>query len=270
MQNSKFIISAVALGAFLGIGAASAADLPMHTKAPVIASPVYDWSGFYIGVNAGGGWNRGDLRADYLPSPSFGLNPTLTSSTGGGVVGGVHAGYNWAVGSGWVAGFEGDFSGASINSSATVIPTLFGTTVPQTSQPTSFSRNLNWLATARARFGYAVKPTLLLYVTGGGAWGSFDYNASFVNIAPGSNNWVAPFSATSSGYVVGGGGEWMVTNNWMVRAEYLYYRLSGKSNLASNPVFPTFPILFSWNATDTHTVRVGLSYKFGGPVVARY
>jgi hypothetical protein len=59
-------------------------------------------------------------------------------------------------------------------------------------------------------------------------------------------------------------------HNWTVRAEYLYYRLSGKSNLATNPVFPAFPILFSWNATDTHTVRVGVNYKFGGPVVARY
>ncbi len=46
--------------------------------------------------------------------------------------------------------------------------------------------------------------------------------------------------------------------------------MSGKSNLATNPVFPPNPILFSWNATDTQTVRVGVSYKFGGPVVAKY
>ncbi|MEH2570471.1 outer membrane protein [Bradyrhizobium sp. AZCC 2289] len=253
------------------IGSASAADQAArpYTKAPPIVSPAYDWSGFYIGVNVGGAWNKGDLRADYLPFPGFGLAPTLTSSQGSGVIGGVHGGYNWAFASKWVLGVEGDYSAADVNSSIRVIP-VSTAGVPDPAQPTSFTRNLKWLASARVRAGYTVVPNVLLYVTGGGAWGGFDYNASFVNTLPGSNNWSNPFSATSSGYVVGGGGEWMLTNNWILRAEYLFYHLSGKSNLANNPAFPTFPILFSWNATDTHVARVGVSYKFGGPVVARY
>jgi outer membrane immunogenic protein len=267
----KRSVLVVAVLAFSTLTAA-AADLPVkapaYKAAPV--APGYDWTGFYVGGHVGGGWNSGNLRADYLPFPDFNVFPTLANSSATGVLGGVQAGYNWQFASRWVLGVEGDFSGTRMNSSLTVVPQQITPPVPTPSQPTTWSRNLNWLATARARLGYTVAPSVLLYATGGAAWGGFNYNASFVNTAPGSNNWANPFSATSSGYVVGGGGEWMLTNNWTVRAEYLYYRLSGKSNLATNPVFPTFPILFSWNATDTHTVRVGVNYKFGGPVVARY
>lgn len=265
-MKKSFIVGAAA--AAILAAPAMAADLPV--KAPAYKAPAYDWTGFYIGGHVGGGRNSGNLRADYLPFPNFNVFPTLANSSATGVLGGVQAGYNWQFASRWVLGVEGDFSGTRMNSSLTVVPQSIIPPVLIPNQPTTWSRNLNWLATARARLGYTVAPAVLLYATGGAAWGGFDYNASFVNTAPGSNNWANPFSATSSGYVVGGGGEWMLTNNWTVRAEYLYYRLSGKSNLATNPTFPTFPILFAWNATDTHTFRVGVNYKFGGPVVARY
>lgn len=273
MINAKWVASvALAASAIVGIGGASAADLAArpYAKAPAMAGPLYDWSGFYIGADVGGAWNRGNLRADYLPFPAFGLDPTLARSEASGVIGGVYGGYNWSFASQWVVGVEGDYSAADANSTITVIPNLAGGGAPLPSQPTTFTRNLKWLATARVRLGYTVAPNALLYVTGGGAWGGFDYNGSFFNPGGASNNWVAPISATSSGYVVGGGGEWMLASNWILRAEYLYHRLSGKSNLATNPGGPSFPILFSWNATDTHVARLGVSYKFGGPAVARY
>ena len=105
-------------------------------------------------------------------------------------------------------------------------------------------------------------PDLLLYATGGFAWGGVNYNASFFNNAGGSNLWQAPFGETQSGYVAGGGAEWMASPHWLLRVEYLFYRLNGTSNLASNPGFPLNPILFTWNSTRTNVVRVGASYKF--------
>ena len=57
MKNSKLVFAAtVAVSATLGIGAASAADMPVkaYTKAPPMVA-MYDWSGFYIGLNGGGG-----------------------------------------------------------------------------------------------------------------------------------------------------------------------------------------------------------------------
>ncbi len=243
---------------------ASAADMP--TKAPVynapVAAPVYNWNGFYIGGHVGVGRNSGDLRADYLPFPAFDVFPTLANSSATGVLGGVQAGYNWQFAPHWVLGAEGDYSRTRMNSSLTAIPQQIAPPIPRPDQPTTWSRNLTWLASARARLGYTVTPNVLLYGTGGAAWGGFDYNASFVNTAVGSNNWVAPFTATSSGYVVGGGLEWMLAPHWLLRGEYLFYHLQGKSNLTTNPTFPTFPIQFTWDATNTHVGRIAVSYKF--------
>jgi outer membrane immunogenic protein len=256
----RLLIAGTTLIALLGTPAL-AADMAVKAPPPPPA-PAWSWTGFYIGVHAGGGWSRGDLRADYLPFPEFGLNPTLATSNGSGALGGGQAGYNWMAAPSWLIGVEGDVSKTRINSSLTAIPTAFVTGLPVPAQPTTWSRNLEWLASARARLGYTPTPNMLLYVTGGAAWGGFNYNASFVNLTAGSNNWMAPFSKTDSGYVVGGGAEWMVAAHWMLRAEYLFYHLSGTSNLATNPVFTINPIQFTWNSTNTNVVRVGASYKF--------
>jgi outer membrane immunogenic protein len=250
------IIGVAALASIIAVPA-FAADMAL--KAP---PPAWSWTGFYVGVHAGGGWSRGNLEADYLPFPIFGLNPTLATSSGAGALGGGQAGYNWMAAPNWLIGVEGDVSKTHINSSLTAIPIENATGLPDPAQPTTWTRNLDWLASARARLGYTPTPTVLLYVTGGAAWGGFDYNAAFVNNTPGSNNWMAPFRKTDSGYVVGGGAEWMVAAHWMLRAEYLFYHLSGASNLASNPAFPINPIQFTWNPTNTNVVRVGASYKF--------
>jgi outer membrane immunogenic protein len=258
-RNVICVLAATALLIAKPLSTAGAAD--MRLKAPPPA-PALTWTGFYVGAHGGVGWSRGDVRADYLPTPTFGLFPTLATSSGSGALGGGQVGYNWMAAPNWLIGVEGDVSKTGIKSSLTVAPALFPSGLPNTAQPTSWTRDLQWLASARARIGYTPTPNMLLYVTGGAAWGKFDYNASFVNTAPGSNNWMAPFSKTDSGYVVGGGAEWMVAAHWMLRGEYLFYRLSGTSNLASNPVFTAFPIQFTWNSTNTSVVRVAASYKF--------
>jgi len=238
----------------------------MATKAPIYKAPppvVMDWTGFYIGGHVGGGSTSGDLRADYLPNPtSFGILPTTASSSASGFLGGVQAGYNWQFAPTWLVGVEGDFSWAHMDSTLTVIPIATISGLPDPIQPTTWTRNLNWLASARARLGYLLMPNLLLYGTGGGAWGNFDYNGSFVSLVAGTNNWSNPFSATASGYVVGAGAEWMFAQHWLLRGEYLFYHLDGTSNLSGNARFPLNPILFTFGDTDTHVGRVAVSYKF--------
>ena len=257
-KYGRFALAALLIAAPLSI--ANAAD--MAVKAPPPPPEVWSWTGFYIGVHAGSGSNRGNLRADYLPFPTFGLDPTVATSSELGTLGGGQVGYNWMVAPNWLIGFEGDGSKTIIDSDLTAIPIIFATGLPQIVQPTSWTRNLEWMASARGRLGLIPTPNLLLYATGGAAWGGFNYNAQFVNTTAGSNNWIAPFSKTQSGYVVGGGAEWMASAHWLLRAEYLFYRLPGTSNLANNPAFPTFPIQFTWNATNTNVVRLGASYKF--------
>src|SRR5665213_3151697 len=91
-KMKKFLLGTVGMVA-LGMASApaSAADLaarPVYTKAPAMVAAIYDWSGFYIGIN--GGWGEtGDRRT---------FEPTATllgdHRADGGTVGG-QVGYRW-------------------------------------------------------------------------------------------------------------------------------------------------------------------------------
>jgi outer membrane immunogenic protein len=88
-------IIVVAVAAALCGAPALAADMAVKAPPPPPTPvPVYSWTGFYIGGDLGDGRNSGNLRADYLPFPGFGNNPTIASSGASGIVGGVFAGYN--------------------------------------------------------------------------------------------------------------------------------------------------------------------------------
>src|SRR6185312_13208640 len=115
---NKILLGAAALVAALGVAApVSAADLPArtYTKAPAMIAAIYDWSGFYIGINGGGGsarncWNITNIAGAVVPSTSEGCH----NSTGG-LVGG-QLGYRWQTGA-WVFGVEAqgdwaDFKGS--------------------------------------------------------------------------------------------------------------------------------------------------------------
>ncbi len=178
-------------------GTAAAADLPprpapqSYYKAPGYA-PAYTWSGFYIGVNGGGGFGRSDWDS------------TGTFNISGGLVGGT-VGYNYQFGQA-VAGIEGDIDWADINGTTNNF-CAFGC---KTSD--------SWLSTVRGRLGYAAD-RFMPFVTAGAAFG--DIKAS----TPG----FAGNSATNAGWTVGAGLEFAIAGNWTAKAEYLYVDL-GKFN----------------------------------------
>ncbi len=196
-------------------GTAAAADLPPrpapapYYKAPV-ALPVYNWTGFYIGINGGGGFGRSQWDS------TGGFN------TSGGLVGGT-VGYNYQFGQG-VVGIEGDIDWANIN----------GTT--NNACPFGCKTNDNWLSTVRGRLGYAAD-RFMPFVTGGAAFG--DIHAS----TPG----FAGASTTNAGWTVGAGLEFAIAGNWTAKAEYLYVNL-GKFNcgLSCGP-FVTDNVSFTTN-----------------------
>ena len=189
----KLLMASVAMSALLA-PAAHAADLPraapapMYTKAPPYMGPGYDWSGFYVGINGGGGF--GHAWSDM----------TGGMHTSGGTVGGT-AGYNAMLGS-WVLGFEGDIDWSDINGS-----TSNGCT------PNCSVQN-NWLGTARGRVGYAFG-NWLPYITGGLAVG--DVNAQ----ATGFNGQ----DQTQVGWAAGAGVEYGIARNWSAKLEYLHVDL---------------------------------------------
>jgi outer membrane immunogenic protein len=232
---------------------ASAADLAArpYTKAPPMIAAVYDWSGFYIGINGGGGsaHNCWDL---VVPA---GIIPEGCHNATGGTVGG-QIGYRWQA-TNWVFGLEGqgnwaDFSG----SNATPVG---GNPLGGLNDRT----RIDSFGLITAQVGYAWN-NVLFYVKGGGAVVSDKYD-SLDPVA--GNAVVASGSATRWGGTVGAGLEIGFAPNWSIGAEYNHIFLD--SNNATLTLAGVGP----------NTVRIGqdidmglvrLNYRWGGPVVARY
>lgn len=263
---------AVALASVVSVftiaGSAVAADLPVKAPSPVpMAPPVYNWTGWYLGGNIGAAWMDNDARWDPLPSPiAFGSNTQTADLSDTSFIGGVHGGFNWQFAPQWVLGIEGDWSWTDLSESQSSIWTNPAPPPPTSStSQTTLGTKFDWVATIRGRIGYLWTPTVLTYFTGGVSWGHADFTASATRTSNGYNASTS-FSDTSTGYVLGGGIEWMFTPNWIARLEYLYNHFdTGNSRIVADASgnFPGFPSQFTWDDTDVQIVRVGVSYKFG-------
>jgi outer membrane immunogenic protein len=277
MQNQKFIVSAaIALSAIAGIGAASAADLATrpYSKAPVYVEPGYDWTGFYIGANVGYSWGR---SADTSSLSAGAGGPVLFTDTNrsnmNGVVGGGQIGYNWQM-QNWLWGLEADFQGTGQRGSHSytcptgVCTAPFGVVAPfpGPAVPATLSQQIDWFGTFRGRAGVLVSPKVLLYATGGLAYGQVDSRLTLAGATTAND--------INAGWTVGGGVEGVIDGNWTARLEYLYVDLGRVSETFGSTVVAlggaaTLASSFSSRVTD-NIVRVGLNYKFGGPVIGKY
>jgi outer membrane immunogenic protein len=217
----------LALGALVMAPRAHAADLslaPLYKAPPSEMAQAYNWTGFYLGLNGGGGWGdshwQGIGRADLS----------------GGQVGGM-AGYNWQVGR-TVLGVEGDVGWNSMKGSVAC---------PAVGAGGTCSTNETWLSTVRGRAGYAFGG-VLPYVTGGLAVGNIQAAAPGL---PGATN-------TNTGWTVGGGIEFALPGNWTAKAEYLHVDL-GDFNCGTNcGGAPDENVSMHENV-----VRAGVNYHFG-------
>ena len=258
----------IALFALTSVNAVRAADMPVKVPAPAAAA--YSWTGFYIGGDVGGAWTTDPATwtplplGPFPPIANFGINAISASNGGSSFLGALHAGYNWQFAPTWVTGIEGDWSWAKAGGSFTQPWTVFGTgAATPAGDVATMSSTLDWMASLRARFGYVLQPNFLVYGTGGVAWARIDYAASAINGGGGfTYTPAAAFSNTSTGYAVGGGLEWAMTNHWLMRGEYLFYKFGSQSALVSNVNFPGKPSSFAWGATNVNVGRIGLSYKF--------
>jgi outer membrane immunogenic protein len=285
MKNSKLIALTTAIAsAVLGIGSAYAAD--MAVKAPVAVAPVYSWAGFYIGANAGAGSGEGSYTL--TPSGCF-----LTGCGVGGVaanplrtftednlntffVGGAQAGYNWQAGN-FVYGLEGDINYNGWNNTASYIYILAAPLAGTFAS--AVNTKLNWFGTVRGRLGIAPSPTLLIFATGGLAYGQVSSSTVGAFSALGGftalgETYAGTASNTRAGWTVGGGMEWLFMPNWSVKWEYLYIDL-GKLNYADRCISavcgaaPTYATSVQFRE---QVARVGINYHFNTPVavVAKY
>jgi len=225
-------------------GADLAAHRPIYTKAPAMAPVYYDWSGFYVGINGGGG--SAHTSWDFV-GPGGVLASEGSHDATGGTFGG-QIGYRWQM-SNWVFGVEGqgnwaDFSGDNIS--------------PLTALRDRTRIDAFGLFTGQV--GYAWN-NVLLYAKGGAAVVSDKYDV--FNAASGALD--ASASDTRWGAAVGAGLEFSFAQNWSVGVEYDHLFL-GHSDIAFTPAaFGTERI-----GQDVDMGLIRLNYRFGGPVVARY
>jgi outer membrane immunogenic protein len=271
-------------------GTAAAADLPK--KAPVYKAPPpivdpWTWTGVYIGVNAGYSWGRSDTHVDYFTSPGgLPIVPPPGSITDvkfdlNGGIAGAQIGANWQSGV-WVIGGEADIQWSGQKGSADFLCATVTATVPGACLGSTFvppgvtgaslalDQKLEWFGTVRARLGVTPAPTVLLYVTGGLAYGEIQTDAILTGRTPAgvASSVAASFSETKAGWTVGAGIEGRLGGNWTGKIEYLYMDLGSVSGTIINT-----PALIgaNWSSDITdNIVRVGLNYKFQPYVVAKY
>jgi outer membrane immunogenic protein len=266
MKRRFLLVSLVLAG---GVQAVSAADLPLKAPPP---APVYNWTGFYVGANVGGGWGNQAVNfsgsAATLAAIAIGQVPASLAGSPSGVIGGAQAGYNFQSGR-FVYGIEADIQGANIHSGATLSTAVAGGPFPVT---TTADQNLSYFGTVRGRAGFTAMPALLLYGTGGFAYGGASVASStFTTPACPGFCGSAANSTVLTGWTAGAGAEYAFSRNWTAKLEYLYYDLGSISQIYTDNLGR-----FAGTNVTTNTafrgniVRVGVNYKFGGPVVAKY
>jgi outer membrane immunogenic protein len=267
----------VVVSALVGITAATAADLPVrtYTKAPVYVDPGFNWNGFYVGGNIGYSWGR---SANTLTISNFATGTILDTNTSrnnvNGVIGGGQFGYNWQM-SNWLVGFEGDIQGSGERGSSAFTCVACGN---GGNDITSLvTQKLSWFGTIRGRAGLLFTPTVLLYGTGGLAFGEVDTGGSVtgLNVLGASTTVAFPgLNSTQVGWTAGAGIEGRIGGNWTAKLEYLYMDLGTASAgpIATTilvPVRTNAGVSYSSHFTD-NILRVGFNYILNAPVVAKY
>lgn len=280
----KFLLSTVALATMTA--GAMAADLPSRrAPAPYVAVPVFTWTGFYVGVNAGYGFNANDNRNNNFGT--FNAGPgTFTAPLGGytgvvsngvfggrnsndGFVGGGHAGYNYQFGN-VVIGLEADaqytdFGNNSRNNQGTVVTLTPGVVGFSGAVNGGLASGLDFYGTVRGRVGYAFD-RVLVYGTGGFAYGmgGRDNNALVTQ-----NGQVFTTGSRQddfrTGFVGGAGVEYAFTPSIIGRVEGFYVSLDRSRNnnfVGAVGVTPVFLANTRNSDTEFAVVRAGVSYKF--------
>jgi outer membrane immunogenic protein len=269
-------------GAFALTGAALAADLPSQEPPPVYVPPLplFSWTGFYAGVNAGYHWGNSSFNFTGTDSSDAGLGtavllgaiPVIGAHGANGFIGGGQIGYNYQINS-IVLGLELDVDGASGRNSENTLTQILDF-VPISSES---KQRLNWLGTLRGRVGWTPIDRLLIYGTGGLAFGQSI--ASFAFNAPSGDPPLSVFASNSAiiGWAAGGGVEYALPynwSNWSIKVEYLHYDLGRMTDTVFYEYEPNFSTLTGKVRHNGEIVRAGLNYRFNlGPsagVVAKY
>jgi outer membrane immunogenic protein len=241
----RILLTGLGLFALAAAQPALSADRPLPYKAPPL-EPIFNWTGFYVGLNAGYSW--GDTRLDYDLGP---LTTTLHPSS---FIGGGQAGFNWQMGN-VVWGLEADIAWRNGKDDLTFA-------FPNGLDFTSFHVEQNWVGTVRPRLGFA-NNNWLFYVTGGLAYGGLQHSYMEFRPTVAGATRTATEDVTRAGWTVGGGVEVAFNRQLSLGLEYLYMDF-GSSTLT----FPAqvvgglaFPVDSTRFRDTSQVVRAKLNWR---------
>jgi outer membrane immunogenic protein len=268
MKRIAAILSALLVGA----AGASAADLPVKAPPPIAA---FNWTGFYIGGFVGGAFSTDNATSTDPISAAGGFyngGSRVNSYGASGFMAGGTAGYNYQpVGSNWVFGIEGE--GGYLHAQRTVQDinaVANGLALPDSLDTTKIGDGYGVVA---GRLGFATDNHLLLYGKAGVAFVNKSYSFADNCVIGGCGGGILNLahSETQVTWAAGAGFEYAVTNNWSIKGEYLYLATQEQFTALSggpNNTGTTYTNVHT--DPGLHTLKAGINYRFGGPVVANY
>lgn len=268
---NKILLAGTALISLIVAGSASAADLP-NRRAPAPYVPVFTWTGFYAGVNAGyafsGDSKLKDVDVNYYGYSIYPLDTVTDSSDDGSFTGGAQIGYNYQIGS-FVIGAEADFNYADIQFEHSGREDFMATSTYTGAYTVDAKAKVEWFGTVRARLGFTPIDRLLVFATGGLAYGNVKTDMNFVDYFGGGID--ASFSESKSdtrfGWTIGAGLEYAITDHLTVKGEYAYVDLGDKTHSWTETTINLFGrasnhYMTAKDEAAFHIVRAGLNYKF--------
>ncbi|MGY4476914.1 TonB-dependent receptor domain-containing protein [Bradyrhizobium sp. USDA 3364] len=208
------------------------------TKAPAAAPIAYYWNGAYVGANFGGAFSAGE----HVLTP-IGWGATNPS----GALGGLQFGYNYLLASNWLVGIEGELGWTSAQGKTNFVD-------PAGTASLSIASDHNWYDTLSGRVGYVTGP-LMLYAKGGAAWMNADYRMEVNSGLDGST--VA--NTTRSGWIAGGGLEYMLGSHWSAKLEYDHLAFGSKTLTFANPFGNSVTV-----ESGVNQVKAGVNYHLEG------
>jgi outer membrane immunogenic protein len=272
-MDMRKALLALPIFAAIPITAASAADMAAKS-APAAPPPyqVYSWTGFYVGLEGGGGWanSQSTVVTSFSATANNPPGTVFPSNDYSGALGGFYGGYNYqfspASGWGsWVVGIDGDWTWAGLTASDSVVAVL-------PPHDIAFRNDkIDWVATVTGRVGYAVDKWLF-FGKGGWAWAQFSGSTTDQTFVGGTPVAFSTSQGTRDGWTAGGGLEYAVTPNIIFKLEGDYVKFNTANFNINETIFPNAnnPALlhgfvgpFGRSATSDLTMfKGGVEYKF--------
>lgn len=224
MKQLLLALAATCLG-----GSALAADMPAAAAIDEAIVEASDWSGFFIGAQAGYSWR--DLDMDW----TIGAGPGATySDESDDFVGGLYYGRNWQFGQ-WVLGIDSSISYIGVEET--------------NNQMFDVDVEANFLGLSRAKVGYAFD-NFMIFAAGGLATTIFEAHVTGGAVDENEDSF-------AFGWTVGAGVETKLAEHWSARVEYIYAQI--EDDLTVETAFDPHDIDLE---LKSHIVRAGVAYHF--------